>query len=301
MLLRGSLVAQTVKNLPAMGEAWVWSLGSEDPLWGGHGNPLQYSCLENSHGQRILAGYSPWGWKGLDTTEQLSTAQHKVLFSLLSAGFRAKEQVCGTGQIKINASWCSSFDQPKASLHTTLLSVCFQTLLFFFWYMGLFWGLPLEWPLQIRGVSRLFSLLCSWRISCNNGDPWSSGICPWICFSLMPMLLQFAGLGFCFGLPWPWNTFMPACQHPVDNSPDESSCPSGFWPTCSANPFSLPFFVNILSASWALPEPKPHLVPRHCRRNVIIRPHCLFQSIPKSDWLYFFKVKDGEALYSHQR
>ena len=28
---------------------------------GGHGNPLQYSCLENPHGQRRLAGYSPWG------------------------------------------------------------------------------------------------------------------------------------------------------------------------------------------------------------------------------------------------
>ena len=40
---------------------------------GGHGNPLQYSCLENPHGQRSLAGYSPWGCKELDTTEQLST------------------------------------------------------------------------------------------------------------------------------------------------------------------------------------------------------------------------------------
>ena len=28
---------------------------------GGHGNPLQYSCLENPHGQGSLAGYSPWG------------------------------------------------------------------------------------------------------------------------------------------------------------------------------------------------------------------------------------------------
>ena len=27
---------------------------------GGHGNPLQYSCLKNPHGQRSLAGYSPW-------------------------------------------------------------------------------------------------------------------------------------------------------------------------------------------------------------------------------------------------
>ena len=28
---------------------------------GGTGNPLQYSCLEKSHEQRNLAGYSPWG------------------------------------------------------------------------------------------------------------------------------------------------------------------------------------------------------------------------------------------------
>ena len=30
-------------------------------LGGGHGNPLQYSCLEHPHGQRSLVGYSPWG------------------------------------------------------------------------------------------------------------------------------------------------------------------------------------------------------------------------------------------------
>ena len=34
-----------------------------------HSNPLQYSCLENPHGQRSLAGYSPWGHKESDTTE----------------------------------------------------------------------------------------------------------------------------------------------------------------------------------------------------------------------------------------
>ena len=27
---------------------------------GGHSNPLQYSCLENPHGQQSLGGYSPW-------------------------------------------------------------------------------------------------------------------------------------------------------------------------------------------------------------------------------------------------
>ena len=36
---------------------------------GGHGNPFQYSCLENPHGQRSLEDYSPWGSKELDVTE----------------------------------------------------------------------------------------------------------------------------------------------------------------------------------------------------------------------------------------
>ena len=40
---------------------------------GGHGNPLQYSSLENPHEQRSLAGYSPWGHKEQDTTDLLST------------------------------------------------------------------------------------------------------------------------------------------------------------------------------------------------------------------------------------
>ena len=46
-------------------------------IGGGHGNPDQYSCLENSYGQRSLAGYSPWGLKELGMTERLSTAQHR--------------------------------------------------------------------------------------------------------------------------------------------------------------------------------------------------------------------------------
>ena len=45
---------------------------------GGHGNPLQYSCLENPHGQRGPAGYRPWSGKELDMTERLSTAQHAL-------------------------------------------------------------------------------------------------------------------------------------------------------------------------------------------------------------------------------
>ena len=118
-----SLVAQLVKNLPAMQDTWVQFLGQNQPRQGrpvssqhasctprtgkfpwrrhrlptpvslgfpggsggkesahnagdlglipglgrspgrGHGNPLQYSCLENPQGPRSLAGCSPWGCK----------------------------------------------------------------------------------------------------------------------------------------------------------------------------------------------------------------------------------------------
>ena len=34
----------------------------------GHGSPLQYSCLENPHGQRSLVGYSPWSRRESDMT-----------------------------------------------------------------------------------------------------------------------------------------------------------------------------------------------------------------------------------------
>ena len=38
----------------------------------GNGYPLQYSSLEKYHGQRSLAGYSPWGLKESDMTEQVT-------------------------------------------------------------------------------------------------------------------------------------------------------------------------------------------------------------------------------------
>ena len=39
---------QMVKNVPTMRETWVPSLGQDNHLREGSGNPLQYSCLENS-------------------------------------------------------------------------------------------------------------------------------------------------------------------------------------------------------------------------------------------------------------
>ena len=43
--------------------------GSGRSSRGKHGNPLQYSCLGNPHGERRLVGYSPRGLKESDTTE----------------------------------------------------------------------------------------------------------------------------------------------------------------------------------------------------------------------------------------
>ena len=118
--VRVSLVAQLVKNPPAMQETQFNSWGRKIP-WrrdrlttpvflgfpggrdgkesacnegvlgsipglgrspgGGLGNPLQYSCLENPHWQRSLEGYSLWGCKESDITERLSTAQHIHLWN----------------------------------------------------------------------------------------------------------------------------------------------------------------------------------------------------------------------------
>ena len=68
-----SQVAQLVENLPAMRQTLGLIPGLGRSPGGGHGNPLKYSCLENPHEQRSLAGYSPWDHKPSDSTEQIST------------------------------------------------------------------------------------------------------------------------------------------------------------------------------------------------------------------------------------
>ena len=69
-LVEASLVAQKVKNLPAMQDSWIWSLGGEDPM---EKRMATLVFLPGEfHGQRSLESYSPWGHKKLDTTEQLS-------------------------------------------------------------------------------------------------------------------------------------------------------------------------------------------------------------------------------------
>ena len=63
-----SLVAQMVKNLPAMQETWVRSLGWKDPLEKGmaaHSSTLAWRSPWN----RQVVGYSPWGCKESDVTD----------------------------------------------------------------------------------------------------------------------------------------------------------------------------------------------------------------------------------------
>ena len=64
-LYRASLVAQVVhKNLPAMQETQVQSLGWEDPLEKEMA-PYSNSLAWEFHAWRSLAGYTPWGLKSL--------------------------------------------------------------------------------------------------------------------------------------------------------------------------------------------------------------------------------------------
>ena len=66
-------MAQRVKNLSARQEARVQSLDWEDPLEKGMAT-LSVFLPGEFHGQRSLAGYSSWGHKESDTTEQLTLA-----------------------------------------------------------------------------------------------------------------------------------------------------------------------------------------------------------------------------------
>ena len=71
---------------------------------GGHGNPLQCSCLENPHGQRSLAGYSPWARLGFVRGESGPVLHQK-------------------GNAKLLGRWCSWVFQKftRVSISTLIL------------------------------------------------------------------------------------------------------------------------------------------------------------------------------------
>ena len=67
------MVAQTVKNLPAMQEIWVQSLGWEDSLEKGMATTPEFWPGE------FQELYSPWGHKESDMTERLSLWIHGLI------------------------------------------------------------------------------------------------------------------------------------------------------------------------------------------------------------------------------
>ena len=85
-----SQVTLGVKNSPARAGRCE-RLGSDPCIRrspaGGHGNPLQRSCLDNSHGQRNLVGNSPWGGEELDMTQHIVTTQKEVKRAREKASF----------------------------------------------------------------------------------------------------------------------------------------------------------------------------------------------------------------------
>ena len=85
------LVAQRVKNLPALQETWVRSLGWEDPLE--KGTVTYSSILAWRIPWRSLVGYSPWGPKESDTTEQRTTFTFTWLLSSWKGKWWIRSQV----------------------------------------------------------------------------------------------------------------------------------------------------------------------------------------------------------------
>ena len=74
-----SLVAQMIKNLSAMQETWIWSLGREDPLEKEKAILFQYSCLENPVDRGAWWAAAHGVVKESDTTEELNTSHHHLL------------------------------------------------------------------------------------------------------------------------------------------------------------------------------------------------------------------------------
>ena len=65
-----SLLAHMIKNRPAIRETWVLFLGQEDPLEKRMTTPV--FLPGEFHEQKSMAGYSSWGGKEMDMTEQLT-------------------------------------------------------------------------------------------------------------------------------------------------------------------------------------------------------------------------------------
>ena len=116
----GGSVGKESASLQETGEAGS-ILGFEISPGGGNGSLLQCSCLEKSHGQRSLAGYSPWGCKESDMTEWLSLpaciilplsfpkafAWHVFITSASSIPFTKRSHIINSNVIGVESTFTS--------------------------------------------------------------------------------------------------------------------------------------------------------------------------------------------------
>ena len=116
-----------VKNLPAMRETQVQPVDQEIP-WRGEWQPTLIFLPGESHGQRSLAGYSPWGGKESDTTERLSHHHHLDIYSTTLIFFRNLRgavglQCCGSSRCMAvmqlyRHTWISSLSSSFPTYYT---------------------------------------------------------------------------------------------------------------------------------------------------------------------------------------
>ena len=155
MSTEASLVAQLVKNPPAMWETWVWSLGWEDHLERGWLSTAIFWHRE-FHGL-----YSPWGCKQLDMTEWLTSLScplswwcHPTIPSS-AAVFSCSQSFPALGSFQMSQFLASGGQSIGDSALTSVLPVNILG-----WFRL---GLTGWISLQSKGLSIVFSSTTIWR------------------------------------------------------------------------------------------------------------------------------------------
>ena len=91
-------MSQTVKNVATVQETWVLFLVGKIP-WRRDWLPPAVFLTGEFHGQKGLAGYSPWGWKEVDTTEQLIRSVPFFIYYVIMRQSKGKSNVCIASRI----------------------------------------------------------------------------------------------------------------------------------------------------------------------------------------------------------